>query len=987
MRRNQKTKGYRPTQVSIKSLLLAACLSVSIPSFAQDNQTKGREYHGKEAGAIINGSSYVRMAATSPYPSFARMAPTARLKTADFLPWLRESVNTKTPTEFKLLKQEKDELGIDHYRYIQTFKGIPIDKSTYMVHSKNGNVTSFNGLALDPPANLSPTPTLTEVQGLEKAKQFIGAKRYKWEDDFWTKDLRDRKKDPNATYYPKAELYWYVNKEFNNYRLAYRYDIHSADPDHVVRIYVDAQTGAILQTLPLESNCSAASVNTVFNGTKPINTDNYSGSTYRLRDNCPGHPVFYVRDWNSATTTANVVEIENTTNTWTTMNERFGGTVLWESERCYRYYLNVHSRNSYDDAGGAVNGYINAIFSCTPPPNPCYTANNASMSFDGSTMKVGLSNAGTLANSYATIDIIGHEFTHAVTGYSSNLEYQDEPGGLNESFSDIFGEVIENWVFSSNDWLLGEERTNKHIRSMSNPKSKGQPDTYLGTNWYTGTDDNGGVHTNSGVQNFWFYLLTVGGTGTNDNSDNYDVSGIGIGDARSIAYRNNNMYLSQFSQYADAKDGAIQAAIDLYGECSNQVRQTTNAWYAVGLGEPFFDAEVVVTSDYNGRDVSCNNACDGAVNVVVTNGSSPTFDWDNSASTAQSRTNLCPGTYTVTVTNGNAAACTVTASATIENTPDLVVTAQVTSNYNGYGVSCHGGNDGTASSSASGGTPPYTRQWSNGQTTTNATGLSATTYKVVVTDANGCKDSASVTLTEPPALTVDAGSNQTVYWGYPDSSCATLTATAIGGGVPPLQITWSNGNHNASMSVCPTTSTVYYVTISDANGCSATDSVKVCVIDVRCGNHLDKVTICHKGPNGFVTQCVSLNTVANHLAGHDDQLAACGTNKACNFDGAKFANNTVQNPIETVSSYLDVYPNPFNDQTTIMFRLAASEHVQLKVYDVSGKEIAVLYNGAYKTGAIKEITFKGTEYPSGVYFLTVESDKDEDMTKKIVITR
>ena len=72
-------------------------------------------------------------------------------------------------------------------------------------------------------------------------------------------------------------------------------------------------------------------------------------------------------------------EIENTTNTWTTMNERFGATVLWETERCYRYFLNVHGRNSYDDAAGDVNGYINAIFSCAPPPPGCTTANNASM--------------------------------------------------------------------------------------------------------------------------------------------------------------------------------------------------------------------------------------------------------------------------------------------------------------------------------------------------------------------------------------------------------------------------------------------------------------------------------------------------------------------------------------------------------------------------------------------------------------------------------
>ncbi|MCD6064198.1 MAG: hypothetical protein K0R82_2109, partial [Flavipsychrobacter sp.] len=267
----------------------------------------------------------------------------------------------------------------------------------------------------------------------------------------------------------------------------------------------------------------------------------------------------------------------------------------------------------------------------------------------------------------------------------------------------------------------------------------------------------------------------------------------------------------------------------------------------------------------------------------------------------------------------------------------------------------------------------------------NATGLSATMYKVVVTDANGCKDSATVTLNEPTPLTIDAGGNQTVYWGYPDSACANLTATNMTGGVPPYSVQWSTNNNNAAINVCPTATTVYYVTLTDDNGCSVTDSVKVCVIDVRCGNKLDKVTICHKGPNGFVTQCVSLNTVANHLATHDDQLAACGTDKSCTFDAPKFASN-VKNQAETVPAYLDAYPNPFTDYTTVRFKLSGSQNVQVKVYDVSGKEVTTLFDGAYKAGSIQEVGFKGTDYPAGVYFLTLTGDNGDDMTKKLVIT-
>ncbi|HAV53400.1 MAG TPA: peptidase M4 thermolysin, partial [Aequorivita sp.] len=82
---------------------------------------------------------------------------------------------------------------------------------------------------------------------------------------------------------------------------------------------------------------------------------------------------------------------------------------------------------------------------------------------------------------------------------------------------------------------------------------------YLGTNWYSGSGDNGGVHINSGVQNFWFYVLSVGKSGTNDLGNSYNVTGIGMDKAAAIAYRNLTVYLNSNSQYSDARNGAIQA--------------------------------------------------------------------------------------------------------------------------------------------------------------------------------------------------------------------------------------------------------------------------------------------------------------------------------------------------------------------------------------------------------------------------------------------
>lgn len=185
------------------------------------------------------------------------------------------------------------------------------------------------------------------------------------------------------------------------------------------------------------------------------------------------------------------------------------------------------------------------------------------------------------------MDIVGHEIAHGVTNYAANLVYSYESGALNESFSDIFGEAIENFATGSNDWQMGTDigiGGSGAIRSMNNPNAFSDPDTYQGTYWYTGTGDNGGVHINSGVQNKWFYILSVGETGTNDLGNAYNVSGIGIEKAAAIAYRNLTVYLTTNSNYSDARVGAIQSAIDLYGAGSAEEIATTNAWYAVGVG-------------------------------------------------------------------------------------------------------------------------------------------------------------------------------------------------------------------------------------------------------------------------------------------------------------------------------------------------------------------------------------------------------------------
>ena len=284
-------------------------------------------------------------------------------------------------------------------------------------------------------------------------------------------------------------------------------------------------------------------------------------------------------------------------------NSTAGVSVHWALENAYDFYLNNLNRNSFDDNGGKMIAYAH------------YDDGLLNASWDGVRMKFG---DGTLNNNpVVSIDIVAHEFTHGITQYTAGLIYQNEQGALNESFSDIFGATIEFYTLGSEaDWFIGEGEA--RFRSMSNPKQYGDPDTYFGENWNSTTSDNGGVHTNSGVQNFWYYLLSEGGSGVNDNGYSYSVTGLGIDQASQIAYSNLSNYLFPTSEYSDARLNSMYAAMDLFGENSSEFQSVVEAWNAVGVLKPAFVPTVGFDTDTINFSAEASVATD-TVEVTITN--------------------------------------------------------------------------------------------------------------------------------------------------------------------------------------------------------------------------------------------------------------------------------------------------------------------------------------------------------------------------------
>ena len=293
---------------------------------------------------------------------------------------------------------------------------------------------------------------------------------------------------------------------------------------------------------------------------------------------------------------------------------------------------NKHNRNSFDNNGTPIRSYI-------------HVGNELDNAFwNGSVMSYGDgSSNGQEGNgrfdALTSIDIAAHEIGHAVCTNTAALLYQRESGALNEGFSDIWAAAVEHFAKGNgNDrrpaaavWLIGDQVDRRAgavaLRSMSNPNERGQPDTYDGKHWKDPNclipstfNDRCGVHTNSGVLNYWFYLLTVGGSGTNDVGNSFSVSGIGMTKAAKISYRLEANYLSANSTFEDAREGAIIAASDLYGEESSEVRAVINAWYAVGVGELcyLYAPDEFIVSSVKDRELTLNwGRLSGAKNYTL----------------------------------------------------------------------------------------------------------------------------------------------------------------------------------------------------------------------------------------------------------------------------------------------------------------------------------------------------------------------------------
>jgi len=391
-------------------------------------------------------------------------------------------------------------------------------------------------------------------------------------------------------------------KDDGGYALAYR--LRVLTPEDLSVFFIDAGTGGIvLRYSDLQTTVGTGQG--VHNDTKKVSTTARNGTYLAIDAMRP--PAIYTYDLkgNLARTqaylngmlTLNDSDVAaDADNDWTdTAAVDAHAYAGWTYDYLYKRFnrLGLDNRNltmtslvhpvRRDDWASAPSSVLNLYYL-----NAFYAGGGIMVYGEG--LPPGVTMGGRQWNYFSgALDVVAHELAHGVTDFTSNLIYRNESGALNEAFSDIIGASVEFYYqqagsgYLKADYLVGEDLTapSGAFRSMADPQAYDDPDHY--SRRYTGSADNGGVHSNSGIANHAFYLAIEGGV---NRTSSLAVQGVGAANREKIEkafYRGFTQLLPANATFAMARVATLQAARDLYGAGSDVERAIEQAWTAVGV--------------------------------------------------------------------------------------------------------------------------------------------------------------------------------------------------------------------------------------------------------------------------------------------------------------------------------------------------------------------------------------------------------------------
>ena len=534
--------------------------------------------------------------------------------TNEYLEAIKDLIQIKEPAqEFVQIRTRIDDKGQQHIRMQQQYNGIKVYGGEIILHESDGIIGLFNGRYYPTPSLESDEPVLSETAAKELVKNIISQQTaFKILTDLEQLLLPQDQLIAELLIYHQGEnpstphLAWHVTARPNIVsRWEYFVDAIDGNVLHFYNNICQIHGGRCeahpygkdpqeINTLgqptikttkqynPLAPPPGPTTANAI--DLKGINRTIHvyeEAGTYFMIDasrdmynasqsNIPDEPVGVV--WtidgnNNSPENSNFVasHVTSSNNSW---NNATAVSAHYNGGEAYEYFEQTFNRNSINGQGGTIVSLINITESNGTDMDNAF--------WNGQAMFYGNGNQIFEAPLAKASDVAGHEMAHGVIQSTANLQYQNESGALNESFADIFGAMIDR-----DDWQIGEEIADNSVfpsgtmRDMQNPHNGGtssnfywQPDHY--DERYTGSEDNGGVHINSGIPNHAFYLFASN-------------SIVGKDKAEQVYYDALEDYLVASSKFVDLRNAIVEVAQNSYGTTVSDA--AADAFNQVGIGD------------------------------------------------------------------------------------------------------------------------------------------------------------------------------------------------------------------------------------------------------------------------------------------------------------------------------------------------------------------------------------------------------------------
>lgn len=485
--------------------------------------------------------------------------------TLAFIDRHRDVFAVRRPADELVVKETRiDELSMKHIRLGQVQRGLEVVGADLAVHyDASDRIMSIHQRYVPNLDRLDLTPAISAADATARIRTFAA----------YANEVVTVTREP--------KLVVFARRGFAN--LAWQTTILAGR--HGWTVHVDASTGTVLDRLAHEHTLEGfglgidgtrrkvqysreSGANLLFDATRPASIRLFDGhgSPNYLEQATAVSSSLPESSWDAAPSLAPGAAVD---------------AAVWIGHTADFYATNF-GRKGWDDA----NGLMQVIVHVGDGNGPSFA--NAFYSSTDNVVAVG-DGDDTFGSYAAPLDVMAHEYSHAVTHFSSGLVYQDQSGALNESFSDIMGNAVEHAVRPDPDanWLMGEgmvRATGGPSRNLRDPHDESSffPQPAHLSEYIQTTEDSGGVHSNSGIPNHAAYLMTMGGT--NSVSKVTVSGGIGWDNLAKVFYRANTVYLNPSSDFAAAAEATLQAAVDL-GLSEADIATIDCAWKAVGVAD------------------------------------------------------------------------------------------------------------------------------------------------------------------------------------------------------------------------------------------------------------------------------------------------------------------------------------------------------------------------------------------------------------------